>query len=178
VIAFASGEYANYIDPLLARHLELMRATLNSEFDNVFIYPLGRFYFLGGLDIALPQTAEDFSSALEKRGVKTKWFKTETISGNLTKERISSLEMVLKIWPVELINRDFHPLGYTYWTTYWSSMFKNRPQATGYRLQAIRIGLDACSLSPVACRLSSLSLIKIVKNIRCLNPIPCLTLGS
>ena len=162
VLAFATGEYANYIDPLQAGYLALTRQTLDINFNTVAIYPLDRFYFLGGNGVVLPKDPRHLSQLLAEKGVPTRWFRPEIFIPNLSEERYLSMQRAIDaqgrpgvnldfyqtrgLNPLSFpqstfgVNSDFHPLGYALWTAYWSTLFSDAERSAIKRI---------CRLGPV-----------------------------
>ena len=125
VFCASLGEYHDYVSPEQARELAAFRATLETCFRRVHLWPGLRIFFVASdAEWGAPRErlGAEIAARLEARGFRAKYLTREYLESALSLSRLQDLARAAKVDGE--VNRDAHPVLYLHRVRYWLSQFQ------------------------------------------------------
>jgi spermidine synthase len=117
VLSFSLSSAENYANPQVRLLASAVHRSLSSVFANILMIPGARQYFVAS-DRPLDY---DIAARLEKRGIETRYVRTEYLAAKLTPDRLAAARKMVAARADP--NRDFRPGSYYAHLRYWLSQF-------------------------------------------------------
>ena len=126
LISFGLTSSESYISKSLAEYLRSVYATLRSVFNEVFVIPGERAYFLasdsrGGLTY----DHEILERRTLDRALDTRYVRDYYLFSKLSPEKIAYSEDIIKNTQGVVINHDSKPIAYYYGLIFWTTLFRD-----------------------------------------------------
>ncbi len=124
LIALSATSSENYIGPRLAEFLTCLYKTLKAIFPDLLVTPGDTAYFLAGKGaLHLTLNPDIISQRLHAHNIYTAYFSEYYLPSQLTEERITTINNLLKDTSGVWINTDLKPVCYLYDLMLWGRYF-------------------------------------------------------
>jgi len=126
LISFGLTSSESYISKSLAEYLRSIYATLRSVFNEVFVIPGERAYFLASDSRgSLTYDHEILERRTLDRALDTRYVRDYYLFSKLSPEKIAYSEDIIKNTEGVVINHDSKPIAYYYGLIFWTTLFRD-----------------------------------------------------
>ncbi len=138
IFSFGVTSSENYISPELAQFLGCLHRTLESQFEDVIVFPGDyNFYLASPTKGILTYEPKTLLERLRVRNLDLKYVREYYLPYKLNSQRVEYLVNSIKNASGTKINYDFKPIGYFYNMVLWSTHFRAGTKEAFKKLEAL-----------------------------------------